>query len=334
MNPIVSVVIPTYNRATEVRNAIESVLGQTVADTEIIVVDDGSTDDTGKVVTGAFGVRVRYFAQTNQGVSAARNRGIAEARGEWIAFLDSDDLWERDKLEWQLKALERYGSQCLACYTDTRLLNHPETRSLFQMAEESYRHQSETGVNLEVLRLLVRPGGAGMLVCISSFMARAHVVRKTGGYAPNLGFYADSDFMFRLGLHTSFCYVNRPLVWFNRSPGEARHLGASKEWDKLEFILQESKARLEGFLRLGNSVPPKVRKLIREHLSTVYSGLANWHLETGEYGKARAAMWRAAYLDPTVNIAVKWLLTWASPQMALQTVRSRQAKKQERYPVL
>jgi glycosyltransferase involved in cell wall biosynthesis len=334
MNPNISVVIPTYNRASEVRSAIESVLAQTVRGAEIVVVDDGSTDDTGKVIASAFGERVRYFAQSNQGVSAARNKGISEARGEWIAFLDSDDIWEKDKLEWQLKALERFGSSCLACYTDTRLLNHPETRSLFLMAEDSYRHESEMGINPEVLRLLVRPGGAGMLVCISSFMARTDVVRKTGGYAANLGFYADSDFMFRVGLHTGFCYVNRPLVWFNRSPGEARHLGASKEWDKLEFILQESKVRLEGFLRLGSAVPPKVGKLIRQHLSTVYSGLANWHLEMGEKGKARAAMWRAAQLDPTFNIAVKWLLTWASPQMALQTVRSRQAKKQERYPVL
>jgi glycosyltransferase involved in cell wall biosynthesis len=334
MSPKVSVVIPTYNRAAEVRTAVESVLAQTVSGVEVIVVDDGSSDGTGKILAEVFGSRISYYAQANQGVSAARNKGIAEARGEWIAFLDSDDLWEKEKLEWQFKALERFGPPCGACYTDTRLLNHPETRTLFQMAEESYRHEGEMGVNTDVLRLLVRPGGAGMLVCISSFLARADMVRRTGGYALNLGFYADSDFMFRLALLTGFCYVNRSLVWFNRSPREDRHLGASKEWDKLEFILQESKVRLEGFLRLGDRVPPKVRKLIREHLSTVNSGLANWHLETEQYGKARAAMSRAAQLDPTFNMAVKLLLTWISPQMALRTVRNRQAKQKERYPVL
>lgn len=334
MNPKVSVVIPTYNRAVKVRTAIESVLAQTLSDLEVIVVDDGSSDDTGKILGAAFGDRIRYFAQANQGVSAARNKGITEARGEWIAFLDSDDQWEREKLEWQFKALERFGPQCGACYTDTQLLNHPETRALFQMAEGGYRHEGTMGVNTDVLKLLVRPGGAGMVVCISSLMARADLVRRTGGYALHLGFYADSEFMFRLALLTGFCYVNRPLVWFDRSPEEDRHLGASKDWDKLEFILQESKVRLEGFLRLKDSVPPKVRKVIREHLSTVYSGLANWHLETGQCGEAREAMTRAVRLDLTFNVAAKWLLTWVSPQLALRTVRNRQAIKKDRYPVI
>jgi glycosyltransferase involved in cell wall biosynthesis len=326
MTPKVSVVIPTYNRASMVRNAVESALAQTATDVEVIVVDDGSSDDTRTILAEAFGKRARYFFQTNQGVSAARNTGIAEARGEWIAFLDSDDLWEKDKLEWQFKALERFGPRCAGCYTDTRLLNHPETRTLFQMSEESYRHEGTMGVNTEVLRLLVRPGGAGMVVCISSILARTDMVRRTGGYALNLGFYADSDFMFRLAMLTGICYVNRPLVWFNRSPAEDRHLGASKEWDRTEFVLQESKVRLEGFLRLGDRVPPKVRKLIHEHLSTVHSGLANWHLETGQYGKAREAVSRAAQLDLTFNIAVKWLLTSMSPRLALRAVRHHQER--------
>ena len=125
MNPKVSVVIPTYNRAAKVQDAIESVLAQTFSDLEVIVVDDGSSDDTGKVLSEAFGDRIRYYAQANQGASVARNKGIAEARGEWIAFLDSDDLWEKDKLEWQFKALERFGPQCGGCYTDVRFFNHP-----------------------------------------------------------------------------------------------------------------------------------------------------------------------------------------------------------------
>ena len=333
MNPKISVVIPTYNRAAKVPLGIQSVLDQTFSDLEVIVVDDGSSDDTGKILAEMFGDRIRYFAQANQGVSVARNKGIAEARGDWIAFLDSDDQWERDKLEWQFKALERFGPQCGACYTDTRLMNHPETRTLFQMAEESYRHEETMGVNTDVLRLLVRPGGAGMVVCISSLLARADVVKKTGGYDPKLGFYADSEFMFRLAMLTGFCYVNGPLVWFDRSPDENRHVGASKDWDRLEFILQESKVRLEGFLRM-TGVPPKIRKVIRQHLSTVYSGLANSHLETGNYDSAREAMSRAVRLNMTLNIAAKWVLTWVCPQLALRAVRNRQAIKKDRYPVI
>ena len=147
MNPRISVVIPTYNRADKVLKSIESVLTQTVADLEVIVVDDGSSDDTERILAHTFRDRIRYYAQANQGASVARNKGIEEARGEWIAFLDSDDLWERDKIEWQLKALEQFGPECAACYTDTRLFNHTETRTLFQMAEESYRHEGTMGVN-------------------------------------------------------------------------------------------------------------------------------------------------------------------------------------------
>src|ERR1022692_1279698 len=132
MNPTVSVVIPTYERSGKVQGAIDRVLAQTSSDLEVIVVDDGSSDGTGPILEKTFGDRIRYYFQNNQVVSVARNRGIAEARGEWVAFLDSDDLWEKDKLEGNLKALERFGFECGAGYTDPRLFNHPETRTLFQ----------------------------------------------------------------------------------------------------------------------------------------------------------------------------------------------------------
>ena len=191
MNPKVSVIIPTYNRAAKVRKAIESVLNQTFSDLEVVVVDDGSSDDTGKILQETYGDRIRYFAQPNQGASAARNRGLAEARGEWIALLDSDDLWEKEKLEWQFKALERFGAQCGACYTDVRFMNHPETRTMFELAEESYQHEGTMGINPDVLRVLLRPGRAGMVVCTCSLMARADVVAKSGGFDTNLRFGED-----------------------------------------------------------------------------------------------------------------------------------------------
>jgi glycosyltransferase involved in cell wall biosynthesis len=329
MNPKVSVVIPTYNRATTVPRAIESVLAQTVTDLEIIVVDDGSSDDTGMVLGEMFGDRIRYQAQANQGASVARNKGVEEARGEWIAFLDSDDLWEREKLEWQFKALERFGSQCGGCYTDTRFFNHPETRTMFQMAEDEYRHEGTMGVNPDVLPRLVRPGGAGMVVCLSSLLARADMVRRTGGFDPKLLYSQDSEFMFRLALLTGFCYVNLPLVRFDRSPAEIRHVGVQSEWNKFEFWLRDSQLRLEGLLRLSEGLPKEIRNVIRERLSSVHRGWTNLYLETGQYGKARQAASRAAQLDMTFNVAAKWLLTWMSPRLALRTVQHRKERGRE-----
>jgi glycosyltransferase involved in cell wall biosynthesis len=328
VNPKVSVVIPTYERKEKAPTAIRSVLGQTFSDLEIVVVDDGSTDGTGEALKEAFGDRIRYYAQTNQGVSAARNRGIEEARGEWIAFLDSDDYWEKDKLEWQFKALERFGPQCGACYTDTRLFNYPETRTLFQMAE-SYRHDPDMGVNREALRLLVRPGGAGMVVHLSSLLARADVLRETGGFDSKLRYSEDSEFMFRLAMLTGFCYVNRPLVWFDRAPAEIRHVGVSAAWNRLDFFLHGSQLRLEGLLRLSDRLPIEIRKLLKEQLRGVHSGWANWYLEAGQYAKAREAASKAVQMDPNFNVVAKWLLTWVSPQLALRTVRHHQERTKD-----
>ena len=90
------------------------------------------------------------------------------------------------------------------------------------------------------LKLLVRPGGAGMVICLSSFIGRADLIRKTGGFDLTLPYSPDSEFLFRLAMLTSFCYVNRPLIRFDRSPVELRHVGVSAQWTKLDFWLRDS----------------------------------------------------------------------------------------------
>jgi len=329
MNPKVSVVIPTYNRAAKVQKGIRSALVQTFSDLEVIVVDDGSADDTGKVLAETFGDRIRYYYQTNKGASAARNKGIAEARGEWIAFLDSDDEWERDKLEWQFKILKHFASQCGGCYTDVRLINNPETRTFFQLAEESYPHEGEMGISKQALQLLVRPGGAGMVICLSSFMGRTDLIRKAGGFDLRLPYSQDSELLFRLAMATNFCYVNRPLTRFDRSPVEDRHVGVSAQWTKLDFWLRDSQLRLEGLLRFRESLSKEVVDLINQQLGSIHSGWANWYLGTGEYKKARKAISQSMRLDPNFNVAVKWLLAWTSPGLASRAVRYRLERSQD-----
>jgi glycosyltransferase involved in cell wall biosynthesis len=104
--PDISVIIPAYNAERYLAQAIESVLAQRPAPAEVIVVDDGSSDGSAAVARG-FGAPVRCLTQPNAGGGAARNRGVREARGAWLAFLDSDDLWSADKLALQTAALER-----------------------------------------------------------------------------------------------------------------------------------------------------------------------------------------------------------------------------------
>lgn len=108
----VSVVIPSYNAGRFVGEAVESVLRQTLVPLEVIVVDDGSTDDTAAIL-GAFAGRINYVRQSNSGVSAARNRGVAAATQEWVAFLDADDVWHPRKIELQMRALARHSELVL-----------------------------------------------------------------------------------------------------------------------------------------------------------------------------------------------------------------------------
>ncbi len=107
----VSVIIPTHNRQQYVCEAITSALNQTVPIHEIIVVDDGSTDNTESILLARFDDRIRYIKQANQGPAEARNSGIRESTGDWLAFLDSDDLWEPNKLETQIRFLEKYPNE-------------------------------------------------------------------------------------------------------------------------------------------------------------------------------------------------------------------------------
>ena len=118
----ISVVIPLYNRERQIPRAIESVISQTVQPKEILVVDDGSTDNS---VSAAeqFGCFVTIIRQDNGGAAVARNTGIQAATGNWVAFLDSDDAWHPEKLEYQLKAAKKYPDAGVI-FTDTRTLNY------------------------------------------------------------------------------------------------------------------------------------------------------------------------------------------------------------------
>ena len=332
MTPKVSVIIPTYNRAKDVQTAINSVLCQTLRDFEVVVVDDGSSDDTGKVLSEIYGDRIRYHFQDNQGLSGALNTGIELARGEWIAFLDSDDYWEKEKLELQLKALEQFGAQCGACYTDVGFFNYPEPRTMFEMVDEKDRHAEPMGINKRAIEMIAIPGGAGMVVCICSVIAQADLVEKAGGFDRNLKFGMDSDFLFRLAKLTDFCYVNQRLVMVDRSPGEQRHAGASAEWNKMEFVLQQTQIRFEKFLSLSEGLPVELRRSIVNGMGAIHSGLANCHLQAGEYAKAREEAFKAVQTALGFNLAVKWMLTWISPRLALRTVELHQQRKKTAAP--
>ena len=183
--PVVSVVIPTRDRADHVLDAVASALGQQDVTVEVIVVDDGSTDHTPQLLAAIDDDRVRVVRQEpGQGVARARNLGIAQARGEWIAFLDDDDLWAPGKLRTQLDAAARvngalaYGA---AVVVDDR-------HAVLQLSAAP----AAAGLGRDILARNVIPGGC------SNLIARTELVRRVGGFDDRFSMMADWDLWIRL----------------------------------------------------------------------------------------------------------------------------------------
>jgi glycosyltransferase involved in cell wall biosynthesis len=229
----VSVIVPTYNRADVLRESVASALQQTRPPAEIIIVDDGSTDDTAAVCR-YLPEAVRYIRQENAGVSAARNRGIREANGEWLAFLDSDDVWEPGKLEVQLAMLEGNPSADW-CATGCTVVDGegkplPGLQS-FERVFEAIGPVSEGGVEDHFGRWLTRTETEvrghrhvgfdgdffevllhGNVVLPSSAMVRRGVFEAVGGFDEALRLAEETEFFHRLAVRSPGIMVMSRLV--------------------------------------------------------------------------------------------------------------------------
>jgi glycosyltransferase involved in cell wall biosynthesis len=204
-DPLISVIIPTYNHGQFIEEAIKSVLGQTYREFELIVVDDGSTDNTNQVLR-KYGKDIVHIYQRNSGVSSARNRGISVAKGEFIAFLDSDDVWMPEKLEMQLALAQENNSiglvGCAGYHIDSTgrierefIAGSPEDHSEF----------------LE--HLLIRnifPGGS------SGAFARKECFERVGLFDERLRFGEDWDMWIRISKAYSVKFAQQPLMKLRR----------------------------------------------------------------------------------------------------------------------
>jgi glycosyltransferase involved in cell wall biosynthesis len=330
MTPTVSVVIPVYNRFERLKYAVESVLTQTLRVSEVILVDDGSIDNTSEQLpryiaqNQSWRERVICIHQENQGPNVARNQGIRVARGEWLAFNDNDDIWLPQKLEWQFRALEQFKDQCSACITDAWFMNNPCMKmTLFQLAGK--KHNGTLGIIPEPLRYILETRSVVGVhpVWLQNLLTRTELARRVGGFDPNLRFGDDDDFAFRLVCETGLCFVNMPLVVIDRTPPTVRHVGVNTRWDDADFRLEMAQSRYEKRLRMSNGLPNEIRKSIRKGLAAVYSGWANWFLDKREYSKALEAIGKAASTYFTPTVAVKWALTRSLPAVARKLTRAR-----------
>jgi glycosyltransferase involved in cell wall biosynthesis len=197
IKPQVSVIIPTYNRAWVIKEAIDSVLAQDYAEFELIVVDDGSTDQTSDVLD-TFGNVIKVFSQKNKGVSAARNRGIAEASGNFIAFLDSDDLWHPQKLSSQIDFFNQ-TPDALICQTEEVWIRNG------LRVNPKKRHKKPSG-------MIFKPSLKLCLVSPSAVMIRRHLFDRVGGFDETLPACEDYDLWLRISCRFPIYLIDTPLI--------------------------------------------------------------------------------------------------------------------------
>jgi glycosyltransferase involved in cell wall biosynthesis len=199
----ISVIIPTWNRSGLISKAIISALNQTISPTEVLVCDDASTDDTYELVKSLNSPRVKWIPGKHSGLPAVvRNRGIKVSKGDWLAFLDSDDWWEKDKLERQIELIKKM--QVAASCTNAYVINpHNCDRKRLYFAKKEVK--SVIGLNeLQTTNLVI----------CSSFLVKKELVEICGGFPeePKLKAVEDYALWLRLSIKTQFAYSPKPLV--------------------------------------------------------------------------------------------------------------------------
>jgi len=208
--PKVSVVIPTYNCAHFLGEAIQSVLDQTFQDFEIIVVDDGSTDNTPEIAS-AF--PVRYFRQENQGVSAANNRGIELSCGEYVLTLDSDDVLMENALEKGVDVLDRHPEVGFS-YGQAYVMD--ENGHIFRVRKSSFLDGSAIVDSKEQVRELLFFNR----ITSSTVIMRRHCLDEVGGFHEELRNFEDRHLFIRLAKRWSVAYIAEPLVKYRVHPNQ------------------------------------------------------------------------------------------------------------------
>ena len=221
-SPRVSVIIPTYNRSWCLSEAIDSVLSQTFQDMELIVVDDGSSDETPALLSH-YADRLRVLRQTNRGVSAARNSGIQAAHGDLIAFLDSDDTWQPDKLARQVDFFDRQPD-AMICQTEEIWIRRGVR------VNPKQRHRKPSGWIFEASLALC-------LVSPSAVMMRRDLLEEMGGFDESLPACEDYDLWLRMSLRYPIHLIDDALVI--KQGGHADQLSRQHSLDRYRIQSME-----------------------------------------------------------------------------------------------
>ncbi|MBD2345357.1 glycosyltransferase family 2 protein [Anabaena subtropica] len=274
--PKVSIVIPAYNAMAYLPTTLETVFQQTFTDFEILIINDGSSDNIIDWVSSLTDSRIRLITQENQGLTGAHNTGVIEAKGEYIAFLDADDLWEPSKLEKQVSYLDKNPEVGLV---DTWVM-------LIDEDGISTGTVLKTNAEGNVWQQIIQ---CPTVVCGSSPLVRNSCFQKVGLFDPEMGGSSDWDMWIRIAYRYAFGLIKEPLTLYRQ-----HRSSMSKNCDR---VFRENQSVIE---KTFKSVPPELQKLKQRAYALVYLYLAWRALDNRNYEQALYYRQQAYANDPQV----------------------------------
>jgi glycosyltransferase involved in cell wall biosynthesis len=300
---MISVVIPCYNRSRLLTRAIDSALAQTHRASEVIVVDDGSTDNT-RELCADYGDQIKYVSQKNAGASVARNTGAMLARGSWIAFLDSDDFWTPFHLARMVKAIEKTGGEACFYFSDMQRGDGDNCTTLWQtidFAPPHPVHLTKDGTNWTFLR--------HQPIMLQCSVFRKDVWTESGGLDPNFRLMHDPELFFRLGVGAKICAVSGiGCVQTDDDVSNVR-LTTAVQPDRPEYW-KEAIALWRSVLRRFPSLPSRYERIARRRLASSHWRLFRVYSSSKNVAES---LWQLP------------MLGWADPRFALSLFAHRRA---------
>ena len=310
--PLVSVVIPAYNCAGVIGETLSSVARQTYANIETVVVDDGSSDDTGKIVGGFSGNgKVRYFPQENGGPGSARNTGILAANGAYIAFLDADDSLTPDSIEKRM-ALIREADGLELVYSNYFIQRPDGSRK--RRFDEKYPGNRDSSIHQWPHGVVFEGSPADMFEIPFDFwtaavLAGRNLLERTGPFRTDISIGEDRDMWIRLSMNAGrIGYVGSPVATYNRSGNSLTGQ------DAIRYSLARRDLNRQFLGMYGSTIRGgKVRKVIHEKLSWVYYDLGRHYRRNGMTGHAIANFLKSIYFSPGNELSYKEIASSVLP---------------------
>jgi glycosyltransferase involved in cell wall biosynthesis len=333
---LVSIIVPCYNRADIVRDTIDSVLVQTYAKFEVIVIDDGSTDNTREVIATYNDSRIRYFYRENGGLSAARNSGLDAARGEFIAFLDSDDVWQSWKLSAQVEIFRRHPEVGLI-WSDMstfaeigEILAERHLRAYYSAySVANFEQDHEPAGTLSEL-LAAAPASfadspyyvtdvfhhmfSGNLVHPSTAIVRRDRLRQSGAFEPEItgGGAEDYHFYFRICAQGPGAFLDAPTISYRVHSSQMSTCNR----------LHEARANLHVLMHWMQRRPPTLpQPVIRRSLASSHAWLGTEELNAGNPHAAIHHLLQSLRLHKTQPATIVLLFLSLIPQRAARVLR-------------